>query len=105
MRIPREFRLGAGVLGTGLLLTAVFFLFPQNGNAQYAIYEAIAAITFASIVAGVRRFRPRSAWPWVVFAGGIVLFIAGDILTDIYPDWSTPAPADWCYLAGYPLLV
>jgi signal transduction histidine kinase len=104
MTISRDFGLGAGVLALGLLLTGIFFLFPQNGNAQYAIYEAIAGIAVASIVVGVRRFEPKAAWPWAVFAGGIVLFIGGDILTDVYPDWSTPAPGDWFYFAGYPLL-
>jgi signal transduction histidine kinase len=104
MRISRDFGLGAVVLGTGLLLTGVFFLFPQNGDAQYATYEAIAGIAVVSIAAGVRRFRPQPVWPWAVFAGGIVLFIGGDILTDAYPNSATPSAADWLYLAGYPLL-
>jgi signal transduction histidine kinase len=104
MTISRDFGLGAGVLATGLLLTGVFFLFPQNGNAQYAIYELVAAMTVASIVVGVRRFRAQPIWPWAVFAAGVVLFIGGDILTDAYPNRQAPAPADWLYLAGYPLL-
>ena len=104
MTISRDFGLGAGALATGLLLTGVFFLFPTNGNAQYAIYEVVAAMTVASVVVGVRRFKPATVWPWSVFAAGIVLFIAGDILLDAYPNWATPSPSDWCYLAGYPLL-
>jgi signal transduction histidine kinase len=104
MTTSRDFGLGAGVLVLGLLLTGVFFLFPQNGNAQYAIYEAVAAITVVSIVVGVRRFKPKPVWPWAVFATGVLLFIGGDILLDVYPDWSTPSPSDWFYIAGYPLL-
>src|SRR5262249_52284473 len=52
MRTIRDFRLGAGVLCASLALSGMFFLFPQNGNAQYAIYEVIAAITVVSILWG-----------------------------------------------------
>lgn len=104
MRISRDFALGAGVLATGLLLCGVFFLFPQNGNVQYAIYEAIAGMAYVSIIVGISRFKPVPVEPWAIFAGGVVLFIVGDVFTDAQPNASTPSTADWFYLAGYPLL-
>jgi signal transduction histidine kinase len=104
MRTMSDFRLGAGVMGAGLALSGIFFLFPQNGNAQYALYEIIAAGAVLSILWGARHYRPRPPLPWFVFAAGLGVFIVGDVLTDVYPDWASPSPADYAYLAGYPLL-
>jgi len=104
MRTIRDFRLGAGVMCAGLALTGIFFLFPQNGIAQYTVYEVLAGAALLSILWGARHYRPVPAHPWYAFAAGIALFIAGDVLTDVYPNWVSPAPADYAYLAGYPLL-
>jgi signal transduction histidine kinase len=104
MRTIRDFRLGAGVMCAGLALSGIFFLFPQNGIAQYTLYEVIAAAALLSVLWGARHYRPVPLRPWYVFAAGIALFIVGDVLTDVYPDWASPAPADYAYLAGYPLL-
>ena len=100
----RDSRLWAGVLCAELALSAIFFLFPQNGIVQYALYEVIAAGALLSVLWGARHYRPVPLSPWFLFAAGIGLFIVGDILTDIYPDWVSPAPDDYAYLAGYPLL-
>jgi signal transduction histidine kinase len=104
MRTIRDFRLGAGVTCAGLALSGIFFLFPQNGIAQYTVYEIVAVGAVLSILWGARYYRPVPVRPWLVFAAGIALFIVGDVLTDVYPDWASPAPADYAYLAGYPLL-
>jgi signal transduction histidine kinase len=104
MRGIRDSRLWAGVMCAGLALSGIFFLFPQNGTVQYALYEVLAAGALLSVLWGTRHYRPVPLRPWFVFAAGIALFIVGDVLTDIYPDWVSPAPADYAYLAGYPLL-
>jgi signal transduction histidine kinase len=104
MTVTRDFRLGAAVLATGLILSAVYFLFPSGGTVQLALYEAFAAVSVVSILWGVRHWRPVPAFPWYVFAAGQALFLAGDIVFDVYPNWSTPSPADYLYLVAYPLL-
>jgi signal transduction histidine kinase len=100
----REFRLGAAVLCTGLVLSAVYFLLPSGGNAQLVLYEVFGGGSVASILWGIRRYQPRPALPWYVFALAQALFVCGDILFDLYPNWLAPSPADVLYLAAYPLL-
>jgi signal transduction histidine kinase len=104
MRGIRDLRLWARVMCAGLALSGIFFLFPQNGIVQYALYEVIAVGALLSVMWGARHYRPVPLRPWFLFAGGIALFIVGDVLTDVYPDWVSPSPADYAYLAGYPLL-
>jgi len=101
MTALRDFRLVAGVLAAELVASTVYF-FTASTNAHDAFYELLAAVALLSVIGGVQLYRPRPALPWLVFAAGIALFIAGDVLTYVYPNRPSPSPADWLYLAAYP---
>jgi signal transduction histidine kinase len=103
MRVSRDFRLGAGVLGVELVLSGIYFLFSSTSLVQYALYEVFGGGCIVAILWAVRRWRPEPRLPWLLFALGNVLFVAGDIVFDVYPNWSQPGPADYLYLTAYPL--
>ena len=63
-----------------------------------------------AVVVGVRRNRPRSRGPWLLFALGLALFWLGDLYTYSYPklfhvDVPFPSPGDAIYLTVYPVLM
>jgi signal transduction histidine kinase len=103
MRVSANFRLGAALLALQLALSAVYFLFPTGGAAQFVLYEAFGVGAVAAIAWGVRHYRPSPRLPWFIFASGVCLFVLGDVLLEIYSNWTSPSPADWLYLAAYPL--
>ncbi len=103
MRVSRDYRLGAGVLGVELLLSGIYFLFPSSVVTQDTIYEIFGGGCVLAIVWGIRRWRPEPRLPWFVFAAANMLFVAGDIAFDISPDAAKPAVADYLYLIAYPL--
>jgi signal transduction histidine kinase len=104
MAVRREFRLGATVLATGLVLSAVYFLFPSGGDVQAGLYEAFGVTSVASVLYGVRRYQPKPALPWYVFAAGLALFLGGDVTFNLFSHTSTPSVSDYLYLSAYPLL-
>jgi signal transduction histidine kinase len=103
MRVRRDFRLCAGVLSAELVLSGIYFLFPSAGIVQYTLYEVFGGGCVVAILWAIRRYRPQRRLPWLVFAAGTALFVAGDIVFDVYPNWSQPGPADYLYLIAYPL--
>jgi signal transduction histidine kinase len=103
MRVMRDFRLGAALLGAELVLSGIYFLFPAGGTVQFVLYGIFGGASVLSIAFGIRRYRPRPVLPWVVFETGVLAFVIGDVLLDIYTNWTTPSPADWFYLAAYPM--
>jgi signal transduction histidine kinase len=103
MRMTRDFRLGAGVLGAELVLSGIYFLFPSSIVTQDTIYEIFGGGCVAAILWSVLRRRPSPQLPWLVFASGMALFVAGDIAFDFSPNASQPAVADYLYLIAYPL--
>ena len=103
MRVSRDYRWGAGILGVELALSGIYFLFPSSVVAQDTIYEIFGGGCVVAIVWALRRYRPEPRVPWLVFAAGSVLFVAGDIAFDISPNAATPAIADYLYLIAYPL--
>src|ERR1700688_1902993 len=103
MRVSRDFRLGAGVLGAELVLSGIYFLFPSTGVVQYTLYEVFGGGCVVAILWAVRHYRPKPALPWLVFAAGELLFVAGDIAFDISPNAAPLATADYLYLIAYPL--
>jgi signal transduction histidine kinase len=103
MRVSRSYRLGAGLLFVELVLSGIYFLYPAGGIVQYTLYEVFGGGCVAAILWAVRRYKPQPRLPWYTFALGNALFVAGDVLFDIYPNWSQPAPADYLYLIAYPL--
>ncbi|MBB5874436.1 diguanylate cyclase (GGDEF)-like protein/PAS domain S-box-containing protein [Allocatelliglobosispora scoriae] len=74
------------------------------------LWGAIGLGSAAAIAVGVRRHRPRPAWPWWLLFASLLLSITGDTvyeyLTDVrglvspLPSW-----ADLFYLAMYPALI
>ena len=52
----------------------------------------------------IRRYRPETPLPWILFALGNLSFVIGDIIIDVRPDLSSPSVSDAFYLAGYPLV-
>ena len=103
MTLPRECRLGALFLAAGIAASTLYFLFPPGGTAQAAIYDTIGGFAFFGILWGVRTYQPRPMLPWIVFAIGNGLFVAGDAVFDFYPNASSPSTADVLYLSAYPL--
>src|SRR5437868_14370097 len=103
MRVSRDFRLGAGILGVELVLSGVYFLFPSSVVTQDTIYEVFGGVAVAAILWSMWRRRPEPRLPWLGFALGNTLFVAGDIAFDISPNATQPAIADYLYLIAYPI--
>ena len=103
MALSRESRLGALFLVAGTATALIYFLFQGGGTAQAAIYDTIGGFAFFGILWGIRTYQPRPVLPWVVFAVGNGLFVAGDAVFDFYPNATSPSAADVLYLSAYPL--
>jgi diguanylate cyclase (GGDEF)-like protein/PAS domain S-box-containing protein len=87
------------------LLAAVYYAWPESRMVTWSLIGLSAA---AAVVIGVRVNRPSRPLPWMLLAGGVLLFLVGDTLyngsvalgvTPPYPDWS-----DLSYLLMYPLI-
>jgi signal transduction histidine kinase len=101
--LSRESRLGALFLAAGTAAGGIYFLFPSGGTAQAATYDTLGGVAFFAILWGIRAYRPRPVLPWLVFALGNALFVAGDAVFDFYPNATSPSVADGLYLSAYPL--
>jgi signal transduction histidine kinase len=104
LRVNREWRLAGAFLACGVVLIGVYFVLPSGGNEQEALYEFLGLASVLATLWAVYRYRPRTPWPWILFALGNLAFVVGDIITDIDPDLASPSIADAAYLAGYPLI-
>ena len=74
------------------------------------IFHLIGGSAAVGILVGVAIHRPKHRLPWVLFALGQVLFVAGDVLSYNYQKFfgtelPYPAISDAFYLAVYPCLV
>jgi two-component system, sensor histidine kinase and response regulator len=71
-------------------------------------YQLLGLLSVASIVVGVRRWRPIRPRGWHLLAAGVALFWAADAVYSGYElllgDIPEPSLADPLYLAAYPLL-
>jgi class 3 adenylate cyclase len=93
----------------GLAGLAAFYALPHDTFFKDAIYyPALGLGAVVAIAVGIVWHRPSDSLPWVLFAAGQLLFVAGDVLFGVYehvlgkPQF--PSPADAVYLLGYPLL-
>jgi hypothetical protein len=74
------------------------------------IFHLIGLSAAVAIVVGVRVHRPSHRQPWMLFAIGQLLFVAGDVLSYNYErffgtELPYPAISDVFYLLVYPCLV
>jgi signal transduction histidine kinase len=101
-------RLWWAAVAFGLLMCLVHVLIPVSHDvARSAIYSVTAAAAVAAAVVGVRRYRPAAPVAWLLIAGGFATWLVGDVIWTIYllQDKNPfPSPADFFYLAGYPVI-
>ena len=97
-------------LAGGLLLGVLYYLGPSWARTGYS-QNVVGASGVVAILVGVHINRPRNRTAWYLFAAGLALFVAGDVIT-YHPEWffhsdNAPFPSwgDAAYLAVYPLLV
>ncbi|MBT0769053.1 EAL domain-containing protein [Kineosporia sp. J2-2] len=94
-------------LGTGVLVVAVYLLFPA-GVPRDLIYGVVGLSSVAAIAAGVLRHRPARPWAWWAMAAGQLMWVCADTLFSWYQDVAHidpyPSPADGVYLLAYPLV-
>jgi signal transduction histidine kinase len=71
------------------------------------VYQATEAVAIAAIVLGVRRYRPSAPAAWLLIAGCLATWLVADVIWAVYVVQDRapfPSPADFFYLAGYPLI-
>jgi signal transduction histidine kinase len=103
MGMPRQNRLAGGILAAELVLSGIYFLFSSSGLTQYVMYEVFGVACVLAVLWAVRHWRPSTRLPWLLFALGNALFVAGDIFFDFAPNASQPAVADDLYFVAYSL--
>jgi diguanylate cyclase (GGDEF)-like protein/PAS domain S-box-containing protein len=91
-----------------LLAGVPVYFFAVDGLAQRLLFYVYGFSSVAAILVGLRLHRPQRCWPWLAFAGGLLLFAVGDVAFDLYNAFGNaipvPSVADYLYLAGYPVL-
>jgi hypothetical protein len=71
-------------LAAGAVATVLYALVPPfQGNGPLINLLGLSGVV--AVLVGVRRNRPRSRWPWLLFALGLFLFWLGDVYTYSYP--------------------
>ena len=93
----------------GLAALAVFYAMPYDTLFQDTIYyPALGLASVVTILAAIVWYRPSHVLPWLLFAAGQLLFVAGDALFGVYEhvlgETPVPSAADALYLLGYPAL-
>ncbi|HET9442559.1 MAG TPA: hypothetical protein VFO65_04505, partial [Acidimicrobiales bacterium] len=93
----------------GVLAVILHFLASSPG-VQGVIYLTVGAAGVLAVVVGIRRHRPAPAYPWYLFAAGLLLFLIGDGFFYFYKlvrhvERPFPSLADAFYLASYPVLI
>lgn len=94
-------------LAGGATAIGAFVLAPA-GLAGDLIYLVVGLSCVAAIYGGVRLHRPGSRTPWLLFAGGLLMWVTGDSIyswnEDIRGVTPFPSLADVAYLSAYPVL-
>jgi diguanylate cyclase (GGDEF)-like protein len=97
------------LLLVGVASVAAYLLFVHPGTLQLFFYDGIGFVSVIAMLVGIRRNAPSAAKPWILTAGGLGLFVAGDISYSYFSIvLHQPAPGasivDVFYVAGYLLL-
>ena len=101
----------AWALYLGLVsLGAVLYLGPSPVSGSGPFFNALGISSAIAIVIGVQLHRPTRRLPWYLFAAGLALFIAGDVITYNYETFfhvelPFPSIGDFLYLSVYPALI
>lgn len=92
-------------LALGVALAAAYPQLPRF--AQGLLYGGLGLASVAAILAGVRMYRPARPRAWLLFAAGLLAFLAGDAVRAITAGFGE-APflsvAGALYLPGYALI-
>ncbi|HEV2893822.1 MAG TPA: GGDEF domain-containing protein [Actinomycetota bacterium] len=90
----------------GLVVAGAFLRLPEL--AYSIVYDLVGLSAVAAILVGMRLHRPARRGIWYGLAGGLAVFVAGDVLYSVYVYAlhlePFPSPADALYLASYPIL-
>jgi len=96
-------------LGLGLLALGAYYTVPAvSGNG--VLFNLIGLSSSIAIIVGVRKNKPSSKLPWMLFALGQLLFVTGDAFYYGYnalfgADVPFPSLGDIFYLSVYPSLI
>ncbi len=95
-------------LGLGLVLVALYFIFPTT-LVQVIIYSTLGVGSVVAILVGIRINKPKARRGWYFVAMSGVSFALADILSNfstavLHHSADAVSYADVFYLAGYPLL-
>jgi signal transduction histidine kinase len=103
-------RVAYGYAAVGFGLTVAYFTAAGGSvDTRAVIYQVMAIGSAITVLAGVWVHRPSNRAPWYLFAGGLLLWSAGDGYWNSY-QWFLgkaapyPSPAEALYIAAYPLL-
>ena len=96
-------------LAAGAIVTALYVFVPPFKSSGPVI-NLLGLSGVVAVVVGLRRNRPVSRLPWLLFAIGMCLFWLGDVYTYSYPRLfhvvvPFPSFGDALYLAVYPVLM
>jgi signal transduction histidine kinase len=96
------------VLAVGLVGSLAYLTIPTEYVVRdVIIYPGVELIAVLAAFAGVRRYRPRAPQAWLLIASGFTAYWVGDVIWTVYELQDRepfPSPADFFYLAGYPLI-
>ena len=97
----------SALVASVLICAAYAAVAPGHLVARNVLYNTAELGAILAIAVGVRRYRPNAPHAWLLLAGGLFMFWIGDTLWAIYEFNDRdpyPSPADFFYLAGYPLI-
>ncbi len=99
-----------GYLAVGAIVALGYMIVPRTGLVpdwvpQIGFYLGFGVCSAVAILVGIRRYRPRPALPWYLFAIGTSLVVAGDFVYVLIerrvPSGSLPSVSDLLYFASY----
>jgi diguanylate cyclase len=102
--VRRRLWLVYGAVGITVMAVAL----PLPGLPHAIVYNLTGLSAVVAILLGVRLHHPPRRGMWYLLAGGLAVFVAGDVVYSVYAyvlfREPFPSPADGLYLASYPLL-